>query len=363
MSRRILVALVGIVFVSVISPHPSEACTNFLIKARDGTMVNGRSMEFAQPMASLAVVHPRGEQLQSTAPGGGKGLAWTSRYGYVMLTSMGKEGPNDGMNEQGLSLGFLWFPETRYQSISAEQSGKAIEVLDFGAWLLGNFASVTEVRQEVAKVKVWGQVNPLLKGIPPLHVSLLDASGKGLVIEFADGQMNLYDNPDGILTNSPAFPWQLTNLRNYVNLGAVDVKPLTINGRALPPTGHGAGMLGVPGDATPPSRFVRTFFNTHNAAPVKDAAGAVNLAEHVLNAVDIPQGTDRLSGKTVAGDYTQWTVIKDLTHRVLYYRSYGDLSLKLIDLKKLDFAPGAPAKSISIVGSADAVEDVTGKMK
>ena len=206
-------------------------------------------------------------------------------------------------------------------------------------------------------------MNPLLKGVPPLHVAVSDATGKALVIEFADGQMNVYDNPFGVLTNSPAFPWQLTNLRNYVNLDAADVKPLVANGVTLPPTGHGAGMLGLPADATPPSRFVRTFFNTQNAAPVKDARAALNLALHILNAVDIPQGVDRLSGKTLVGDYTQWTVVKDLTNRVVSFRSYGDLSPKAIDLKKLDLTPGAPLKSISILGTADAIDDVTGRMR
>lgn len=361
--RKGLTIMLGIAVVFAMSVPYADACTNFLIEARDGTLVNGRSMEFAQPMASMAVVHPRGEAVQSIAPGGKKGLAWTSKYGYVMMTSQGKEGPNDGLNEKGLSLGFLWFPETKYPAITPEESGKAVEILDFASWLLGNFATVDEARQQVRDVRVWGQVNPLLKGVPPLHVALQDATGASLVIEFADGQMNVYDNPFGVLTNSPAFPWQLTNLRNYVNLTAVDAKPLVASGVSLPSTGHGAGMLGLPADATPPSRFVRTFFNTHNAAPAKDARGAVNLALHILNAVDIPQGTDRLSAKTLVGDYTQWTVIKDLTNLVLYFRSYGDLSPKAIDLKKLDFSPGAAVKSISIVGEADAVEDVTTKMK
>lgn len=349
--------------VSALSAPCADACTNFLVKARDGAVVNGRSMEFAQPMASRAVVHPGGESMQSIAPGGKKGLAWTSKYGYVVLTSMGKEGPNDGLNEKGLSLGFLWFPGTSYQTIEASESARAIEILDFASWLLGNFAAVDEARQQLSEVRVWGQVNPLLKGVPPLHVALSDATGKAVVIEFVEGRMNVHDNPFGVLTNNPSFPWQLTNLSNYVNLTAVDVKPLVANGVTLPPTGHGAGMLGLPADATPPSRFVRTFFNTQNAAPAKDARAAVNLALHILNAVDIPQGIDRLSATALVGDYTQWTVIKDLTNRVLYFRSYGDLSPKAIDLKKLDFSPGAAATSISIVGEADAIEDVTTKMK
>ena len=154
MRNRMLMALLGAVALVAMVAPAADACTNFLIKARDGTVVNGRSMEFAQPMASLAVVHPRGEAIQSIAPGGKHGLAWTSKHGYVMMTSMGREGPNDGLNEKGLSLGLLWFPETRYQAIAPDESDRAIEILDFASWLLGNFATVDEVKPALAGVRV-----------------------------------------------------------------------------------------------------------------------------------------------------------------------------------------------------------------
>ena len=362
MRKRMLVVAGTIAVLGLLSP-PAEACTNFVVKARDGTVVHGRSMEFAMPLQSLVVVHPRGEAMQSTAPGGRKGFAWTSTYGYLMMTFVGKVGSNDGINEKGLSLGYLWFPETRFPSIAPGQEGQAIEVVDFASWLLGNFATVDEAKAGLAAVRVWGAFSPLIKSVPPAHVALTDATGKSIVIEFVDGVMNVHDNPFGILTNEPSFPWQLANLRNYVGLTPVDVQPLVANGVTILSTGHGAGMRGVPGDTTPPSRFVRTFFNTQNAAPVKDARGAVNLAVHILNAVDIPLGTDRLNDKSPAGDYTQWAVVKDLTNRVLYFRSYGDLSLKAIDLRKLDFSPGAAPVSISVDGLQDAVEDVTAKMR
>lgn len=362
MRKRFLI-LLGIVAAAPVPAPSVQACTDFLLTARDGTVVNGRSMEFAQPMASLIVVHPRGERIESMAPGGKPGLAWTSKYGYVLMTSEGREGPNDGLNEQGLSVGFLWFPETRYQAIAPDESGRAIEILEVASWILGNFATVDAVKPALAGVRIWGQKNPLLKGIPPLHIALHDAKGKSLVIEFADGEMNVYDNPIGVLTNSPAFPWQIANLRNFVNLTAVDAEAVSMNGVVIVPTGHGSGMRGLPGDATPPSRFVRAVFHTQNAVPTSDASGALNLALHVLNAVDIAKGTDRLSGSTQMGDFTQWTVVKNLTNRILYFRSYRDLSPKSIDLKRLDFSPGAPSASIAVAGGSDAVEDVTAKMK
>ena len=72
-----------------------------------------------------------------------------------------------------------------------------------------------------------------------------------------DGKLKVYDNPLGVLTNSPTFDWHLTNIRNYVKISAVDAGPLKIAGMTFAPLGQGSGLLGIPGDPTPPSRFIR----------------------------------------------------------------------------------------------------------
>jgi choloylglycine hydrolase len=264
---------------------------------------------------------------------------------------MGKDGFNDGMNEKGLSIGFLWMPGTKYQTINAGEENSAIEILDFGHWLLSNFATADEIRSALSSVRVWGAENPLLKAIPPLHVAVHDAGGKNLVIQFLHGEMQLHDNPIGVLTNYTSFDWQITNLGNYANLTPFDTKPLSLDGSNIFPTGHGSGLHGLPGDMTPPSRFVRTVYFKQSALPAANTTEAINLAEHLLNAVDIPKGANIISKKSTEGDYTQWAVIKDLTHRVLYFRTYENIALRKIDLNKIDLTPGSPTKSIPLSGS------------
>jgi len=127
--------------------------------------------------------------------------------------------------------------------------------------------------------------------------------------------------------------------------------------------GSGSGWLGLPGDWTPPSRFVRTVFLVHSADPARNADEAVNLAGHILNSVDIPRGLIKTKGpvNTDLIDYTQWVVIKDLTNRVLYFRSYEDLTLKKVDMKKLALKPGAAVKTLRISGKGKVI-DVTDKL-
>jgi len=205
---------------------------------------------------------------------------------------------------------------------------------------------------------------PQLKSVPGFHAAVHDARGKSMVIEFIGGETKIYDNPIGVMTNKPTFDWQLTNLRNYVNLEPYDRESRQIAGVKIDPAGSGSGWLGMPGDWTPPSRFVRTVQIVNSADPAKDAGEAVNLAAHILNAVDIPLGVIRTKGPAnkLMVDYTQWIVIKDLTHRELYFRTYQNLNLKKVSLKKLDLSPRATVKSFPMA-SQSTVIDMTDKLK
>ena len=126
-------------------------------------------------------------------------------------------------------------------------------------------------------------------------------------------------------------------------------------------SGSGNGWLGLPGDWMPPSRFVRAVKLLHAAQPAKNSAEAVNLAEHILNAVDIPYGV--IKAQPTGHDFTQWCVIKDLTNQVFYYRSYRDLVLKRIDMKQLSLNPGAATKTIRIEDGSCNFINVTDRLK
>ena len=87
-----------------------------------------------------------------------------------------------------------------------------------------------------------------------------------LVLEIVDGQAHFYENRLGVLTNSPGFEWQMTNLCNYVNLHGGSAPGQSLDSVALAPFGAGSGMLGLPGDVTPPSRFVRMMSMASNGS-------------------------------------------------------------------------------------------------
>jgi len=109
MNRRLLTVLAAACGLLGLSAWQQAcACTDFLIKSKDGAVIVGRSLEFGMVLPTQLVVHPRGEANQSDAPDGKKGLAWTSKHGYLAAESLG--GAVDGLNEKGLSVGFLYLP-------------------------------------------------------------------------------------------------------------------------------------------------------------------------------------------------------------------------------------------------------------
>lgn len=363
LKKNFLASLATIIFCLSLTTHLSFACSNFQLKAQDNSIVIGRSMEFALELNSKIVIVPRGEKFVSVNDKGVKGVSWVNKYGFLGINGFNiKGGYVDGFNEKGLSFEALLFTSAKYQQAVP---GKFVSIVDLGAWIMGNFATVEEVKKALPTINVTTASLTKPHGELGLHVALHDATGKNLVIEFIDGKVKVYDNPLGVMTNRPDFDWQMNNLRNYINLDSHDKHGRMLNGIKIEPTGVGSGMLGFPGDWTPPSRFVRLAYSVDAALPAKDAAEAVNLAEHLLNIVDIPKGMikEKSTPLVMVEGYAQWVVIKDLTNRVLYYKTYDNTAWKKIDLKKLNLASGAPEKSLAINDKQSRVVDVSGELK
>jgi len=361
--KRLLLLLIALTLTAA-AALTSRACTEARLKAGDGSVVVGRSMEFAQIINSNVVVQPRGQEWTSMLPDGKDGIKWTSKYGIIYLDGFGTDIAVDGMNETGLSMGALFFPgEAQYQEMKGAKRSRTMTVNDLPRYILQNFSTVDEVREALPRLTVVGINTPQMGNIIiPAHISVYEPGGKGIIVEYTKDGLNIYDSM-GIMTNSPAYPWHVTNLRNYVGLTSGNVEPIVINGVSFAATGQGSGLNGIPGDPTPPSRFVRAAAMAYLAAKTKNAEEAVNLAEHIMNTVDIPLGTVRVfSEKESFGDYTQWVVVKDLTNRVLYFRTYGNMTLRSVDMKKFDLSPGAKRFSMPVDGGEGAVTDVTAEL-
>ncbi len=324
---------------------PASACTAMVFRAQDGTGIYARTMEWgASDLKSELVLVPRNMTFKSALGAGQTGMVWNNPYGFVGVNAAGLPYATDGMNEEGLTVGVLFFPGfAEFQQPSAAQQSTTISSVDLANYLLGNFKTTEEVRQAIPKIRVVRNADIEKEfGTPlPLHHIVTDATGASIVIEYTkNGTLAIFENKVGVLTNSPSYDWHLLNLRNYANLTPLGVAAnRNINGVSLAPFGAGSGMLGLPGDFTPPSRFIRAVAFVNSMEPVEDAAQAVSAAATMLNNFDIPKGLVRegSSAEDYHLGYTQWSVIADTSNRVYYYWTMYDRRIRSVDFAKLDF--------------------------
>jgi choloylglycine hydrolase len=357
--------LVTAVALAAAAAAPNEAwgCTGITLKAEDGSTVFARTMELGGNLVQwgLAVV-PRGTAYVGTTPWGSPGVKWTAKYAFTGANTFGLPHVADGVNEAGLATGVFMFAHyADYQKVAEGDAGKTLAPFELATWILSNYATVAEVKEGLPQVKVadatfeapgWG-------GGAPFHWLVVDESGAAAVIEYVRGELTVHDDPLGVITNAPTFDWHLTNLKSYVNLSPRDAPELELGALTVTQFGHGSGLRGLPGDFTPPSRFIRAAFLKSAVVPVKTADEAVVQAFHVLNQFDIPLGTVRGAGP--AGqpmlEQTDWTSAADLKNRRYYIHTVDTRRVHMIDLMR---APLDAAEPINVpLPTEEVFEDLT----
>jgi len=314
---------------------PAAACTGISLTGKDGGYVQARTIEWASGvLKSEYVIIPRGERLVSFTPTGCNGLNFTAKYGVVGLSVVLKEFIAEGINEAGLSAGLFFFPRYGgYESYAPEQNERTLADLQVVQWILARFATIDEVEAAISSVRITG-----LEQTAVVHWRIGERSGRQVVLEIVDGVPHFYENEVGVLTNAPGFEWHLTNLNNYVNLYAGSAPDNRLSGIMLRPIGGNSGFLGIPGDATPPSRFVRAAFYRATAPQRATAFDTVQQCFHILNNFDIPIGIEHHVGEAPdIPSATQWTSAIDLTNRKVYYKTAYNNTIRCIDLADIDF--------------------------
>ncbi|XP_015754726.1 PREDICTED: penicillin acylase-like isoform X1 [Acropora digitifera] len=326
----------------------TNACTEFRVSSKDGSEIIGRSHEFNLDLKPDLVVEPAGfiHQAFLLKPGCpiSSRMTWNNSYRIAYLNALNLTVASDGLNEAGLSVGSLLFPGfAKFQDIPIDRCDNAISSLQFPLWILGKFGTVRELREALKEDSfplVWGAEVPVLKEVSEQHFSVYDTTGDGIVIEYTEQGRKVYNNTLGVMTNSPPYDFHLTNIRNYIELSKFAHDPLKLGKMEFSPIGQGSGLLGVPGDFTPPSRFVRTAAMVHFADEVETGEDAVMLGFHVLNTVDIPRGVCALNPtvwqkENGSADYSQWVVVKDLTTKSIYFRVYDNLAIRVVHLSNV----------------------------
>ena len=297
-------------------PARMEACTGIALSSANGARVLARTVEWAaSPMQCGYAVVPRGYSQISFTPSGKDGLKFKAKYGYVGIYTDYQDFVVEGVNESGLSAGLFFFPAFgEYTPYVAKRKSLALCDLQVVSWVLSQFSSIEEIKSSIEKKEV--DIISIDSRIGTVHWRFAEPGGRVVVLEFTEGKAKFYENPLGVLTNSPNFPWHLTNLANYINLRSGSSQPLQLaKDLQVKPLGGGTGMLGLPGDFTPPSRFVRAAMLQSSAPLLPDAQQTALQAFHLLNSFDIPIGLQHAPGQAPDGlpSATQFTSATAIT--------------------------------------------------
>ena len=213
-------------------------------------------------------------------------MVFTSKYGVVGLAVVQKEFIAEGINEAGLSAGLFFFPQYGgYEQYDPAQSDRTLADLQLVAWILTQFSTTDQVKAAIASVRVVG-----LEPSSVVHWRIGEPSGRRWCWKSSAGCRISTRTKSAYSPMPPVSEWQLTNLNNYVNLYPGDAPARRLSGITLRPIGGNSGFLGLPGDATPPSRFVRAAFYRATAPQRATGFETVQQCFHLLNNFDVPIG-------------------------------------------------------------------------
>ncbi|WP_394864677.1 choloylglycine hydrolase [Clostridium perfringens] len=305
-------------------------CTGLALETKDGLHLFGRNMDIEYSFNQSIIFIPR--NFKCVNKSNKKEL--TTKYAVLGMGTIFDDYPTfaDGMNEKGLGCAGLNF--SVYVSYSKEDiEGKTnIPVYNFLLWVLANFSSVEEVKEALKNANIVDI--PISENIPntTLHWMISDITGKSIVVEQTKEKLNVFDNNIGVLTNSPTFDWHVANLNQYVGLRYNQVPEFKLGDQSLTALGQGTGLVGLPGDFTPASRFIRVAFLRD--AMIKNDKDSIDLIEffHILNNVAMVRGSTRTVEEK--SDLTQYTSCMCLEKGIYYYNTYENNQINAIDMNK-----------------------------
>ncbi|MGG0290264.1 choloylglycine hydrolase family protein [Bacillus pacificus] len=292
-------------------------CTSLTLKTKNGQHLFARTMDFTLDMNQEVIIIPRhyqwnnitGEIINTKHATVGMGI---NHQGRIIMA--------DGVNEAGMTCATLYFPGFATYSQSIDDNKTNLAPFDFVTWSLTQFNSVKELKESVDSLIFLDIPLPDLGLTPPLHWILADKWGDCIVLEPTNEGLKMYDNPIGVMTNSPEFNWHLQNLRQYIGLKSQPFAPTEWSNVRLSAFGQGSGSMGLPGDFTPPSRFVRAAYGKQNIQGIDSEEEGVSALFHILSNCEVPKGG--VITEEGALDNTIYTSVMCMESRTYYYHTY-----------------------------------------
>ena len=300
-------------------------CTAATYKTKD--FYFGRTLDYEFSYNEEVTITPRNYQFNFRNK-----ESITNHYAIIGMAYVADNYPlyYDAINEKGLGIAGLNFVgNAHYNELQQEKDN--IAQFEFIPWILSQCATTKEARRLIEKINLLNV--PFSDQLPlaQLHWIISD-SEESITVEAMKDGIKIYDNPVGVLTNNPPFDKQLFALNNYMNLSNKSPKNSFAQNLELQQYSRGLGAIGLPGDLSSQSRFVRVAFVKMNSVSGEDENESVSQFFHILNSVDQQRGCCQLDdGKY---EITIYTSCCNATKGIYYYTTYDNHQISAVDMHK-----------------------------
>lgn len=300
-------------------------CTSIAMKTND--FYFGRTMDLNQEFHTSVVITPRNYPIAFR-----RSSVLRRHNAIIGMAAVVENYPlyAEAANEKGLCMAALNFPDNADYSLTEDPRRTNVSPFELFHWILGQCDSVEEARQLLDSTHLIGIPFSEKISLTPQHWHIADRESS-VTLENTPYGLELYNNPVGVLTNNPAFQFQLTNLCQYMNLISGYPKNCFSSLEGITPFGQGLGSFGLPGDYSPSSRFVKAAYLLLNSVCPNDDSSSLAQFIHLLDSVSIVRGSV-LSQEEVC-DTTTYACCINATRGIYYYKTYSNNQLTGIDLR------------------------------
>lgn len=298
-------------------------CTSITLKDKD--MYFGRNLDLEYSFGERVVVTPRNYvfKLRAKEP-------MMRHYAMIGMATVAEGYPlyAEAVNEKGLYMAGLNFPGNAVYMEKREDKDN-ITPFELIPWILGQAATVLEVKALITRLNIidlpFGENMPLA----PLHWHIADGE-RSLVMEQTAEGLKVYDDPVGVLTNNPTFDFHLMNLNRYMHLSPEQAKNGFSKSVELKTFGEGMGAIGLPGDSSPASRYIKAAFLKLNSVPGEGECGCVSQFFHILDSVAMVRGS--VVTESGNNDITTYSCCINGSRGIYYYKTYENNRICAVNL-------------------------------
>ena len=306
-------------------------CTAATYKTKDHYF--GRNLDYEFAYNQTVTVTPRNYPFNFRRMG-----KMASHYAMIGMAFVQEDYPlyYDATNEKGLSMAGLNFPGNADYKDEAEGKDN-VAPFEFIPWILGDCATVGEAMTKLGRINLLREdFSPQLP-LSPLHWIISDRD-ESIVVESVKDGLRIYDDPVGILTNNPTFDYHMTNLANYMSLSPADPENRFAPGLRLSPYSRGMGGLGLPGDLSSASRFIKAAFTKMNSRSGDSEAESISQFFHILASVAQQRGCCKVEH---GYEYTIYSSCCNTDKGIYYYTTYENSRITGVDMHRENLDAGS----------------------